>query len=1216
MNKQLLFKVVVVMAAILSSYGVFAQTQITNEEELRSMATNPSGEYVLANDIVLTGEWTPVGTEAAPFTGKFDGAGHAVKGLVVNQDAGFLGLFGCVSGASISNVRIEQADVRGKDHVGIAVGRLCNGSKVDRVMTSGYVTGFDHIGGIAGDIGEGTDNVITNCYSVANVFSTDYQAGGIVGWSKGDNTVKNNFFAGKVRVNGWGGTAAIVGFVEDGTTTIAYNVAAPIYIMGNTDGEEGNVWGHRWSYGAVGGILNENSIAAATDNLVSDKTKVINEDSGEEKDLSGLNSSYHGIITSDANLKTPQPYTTLGWDAAVWSTANGRYPMLSSMTVPFDGDYVRINDIPDELYVGNTIDLAPVSSVDLPVTITSSNTSVATVSGTKVEFVGAGTATITVSTTGDSYINGYTKSYEVSVKDMDNKIATAADFDKIRKNPQGDFVLVADIDFAGVDFRPIPNFSGSIDGQNHWVKNLTYINNDANKIGLIGVFSGSFIKNIGFMNIYLSGNADVAIIGKTEGPAVIEQVVVSESYIEGRDHVASFVGNIDGNATIKNCLSNARIQTREYQAGGIGGVINHGTVENCLFCGTINSYRATNIGGIVSLLDSDRNPSTIRNCLAAAVVENPADNDKCMINRANRNMTLENNYVTEYTVRNGAPIQAGEANDERGALARKTQVRSKDWYTSTLGWDFNNVWKFFPNAEGKMLPVLAWMSAPVATSFFNMPSEDGVALNFVVGVEKWEYSSIFGSWGQDVVVEQRSGTDYASIMPDENAIYAGDENAVYKGAGTATFKVTMDPSIVSNFTVIGRDEFDVHVAKAGVAIEIGTVEDFLKIRKNPGLDYILTADIDLSSVTDFTGFCNDGVTFSGSIDGNGHAVHGFNIDFSSKSDSDHGLFGKTSGATFKNIAFYDFVIDCGQAVDHVGLIGGGSATFENVAIVGTVIGDDHVGLVAGDSDGIKMTNCYAKGTVNGRSQVGGFFGCTLENGATLENCFTNVNSTATERGWVGGFIGLIDKPNSIVTIKNCVSVGNQSSIGRDKYTNSFIGGNNAGDGPNAIVNFTGNLYSLEAINDADTAWPIKNETAEGGNVQPATGKHNTELCTQAPYADITWDFNEVWAMGAGEYKYPVLKGVNVPDEILAAEQTGIDEVETGSEVSVTAAGGIVTVCGLGSQSAVNVYTAAGVMVNAISTTASEASIEVPAAGLYIITVVTDGKANAFKVLCK
>ena len=453
-------------------------------------------------------------------------------------------------------------------------------------------------------------------------------------------------------------------------------------------------------------------------------------------------------------------------------------------------------------------------------------------------------------------------------------------------------------------------------------------------------------------------------------------------------------------------------------------------------------------------------------------------------------------------------------------------------------------------------------------------------------------------------------------MPEENAIYAGDENAVYKGAGTATFKVTMDPSIVSNFTVIGRDEFDVHVAMAGEAVEIGSVEDFLKIRKNPSGNYILTADIDLSGETDFTGFCNDGVTFSGSIDGKGHAVRGFNIDFSSKSDSDHGLFGKTSGATFKNIAFYDFVINGGQAVDHVGLIGGGSATFENVAIVGTVIGDDHVGLVAGDSDGIKMTNCYAKGTVNGRSQVGGFFGCTLENGATLENCFTNVNSTATERGWVGGFIGLIDKPNSIVTIKNCVSVGNQSSIGRDKYTNSFIGGNNAGDGPNAIVNFTGNLYSLEAINDADTAWPIKNETADGGDVQPATGKHNTELCTQAPYADITWNFDEVWAMGAGEYKYPVLKGVNVPDEILAAEQTGIDEVETDSEVSVTAAGGIVTVCGLGSQSAVNVYTAAGVMVNAISTTASEASIEVPAAGLYIITVVTDGKANAFKVLCK
>ena len=136
-------------------------------------------------------------------------------------------------------------------------------------------------------------------------------------------------------------------------------------------------------------------------------------------------------------------------------------------------------------------------------------------------------------------------------------------------------------------------------------------------------------------------------------------------------------------------------------------------------------------------------------------------------------------------------------------------------------------------------------------------------------------------------------------------------------------------------------------------LKSGTVEDFLKIRSNPGLDYILTADIDLSGVTDFTGFCNDGVTFTGSIDGKGHAVHGFHIDFSSRSDSDHGLFGKTSGATFKNIAFYDFVIDGGQSVKQIGLIGGGSATFENVAIVGTVIGNDHVGLVAGDSDGIK-----------------------------------------------------------------------------------------------------------------------------------------------------------------------------------------------------------------------------------------------------------------------
>ena len=73
-------------------------TEIRTADELKAMAEDLCGWYVLANDIDLSGEnWTPVGmyfsnyeTVNAPywtyaFRGTFDGAGHTIKGLTVTQ---------------------------------------------------------------------------------------------------------------------------------------------------------------------------------------------------------------------------------------------------------------------------------------------------------------------------------------------------------------------------------------------------------------------------------------------------------------------------------------------------------------------------------------------------------------------------------------------------------------------------------------------------------------------------------------------------------------------------------------------------------------------------------------------------------------------------------------------------------------------------------------------------------------------------------------------------------------------------------------------------------------------------------------------------------------------------------------------------------------------------------------------------------------------------
>lgn len=1211
-----------VALAMATSTSAFAATPINDAAGLAAMSNDLSGEYELTADITLAGEWTPVGNNDAPFTGKLNGNGHTITGLTNTTNGNWIGLFGAVSG-TVQNVRIEGANIYGNEHVGIVAGRVCNGGVITQVFTSGFVNGRDHTGGIAGDAGEG-EATVSNCMSMAYVMSRDYQAGGIVGWTKGTPTLSNNLFLGEAICNGWAGCGGIVGFVEDGTTTVTKNVCAAHYLKGNSfdSGKADTPGDQRQTRGIIGCVYNDNSLVVSSDNLISSAT-VIYDREGNAVDQSAANmtTEFNGIQTPAADLQKAATYTGLGWGSA-WNLATGNYPVIAGMTLPVNGDLIVVNaTIPEEVYTGSTLDLAPISTFGREVSIETSNALVASVEGTVVTFNQTGTATITLKTTGDSFCAGATLALTFNPQAMDTNIATAADIEKMRENPQGNFKLTADIDMTGVDFTPIPTFSGSLDGQGHYIRNLTFNNTQRSDVGLFANFNGTFVKNIGFENLNLVGDANVAAVaGKTTSASTISGVVVSNSYIEGRDHVASITGNLDGNATITNCLSNAQIATRSYQAGGIVGVINYGTIDKVIFAGTVTSKGgATNVTGMASLLDSDGNPSTIKNCLAAAVTYANANSDaNNIVALAGRSMTLENNYTTEYSIRNGIATTTGAADSESGAPATKADVRSQAWYITTLGFNFSGDWKFLAGGEGQMLPVLAWMNAPLTTTIFGLPSEDGVTLNYTDGGEYYPYTNMMGSWGQDVEVEQINGFDYATAVPEEGRIYPGNADMELPdggtGSGSAEFKLVFNSAITGLFNLEGRNTFTVNVAPSGAEITISTVEQFLKIRTNPAANYILEADIDLAGV-DFNGFCNDGNTsFTGTIDGQGHAIKNFHLTFDSESNK--GLFGKTSGAKFTNVAFTDFTIEGASGVNHVGLIGQGSATFENVAIAGSATGDDHVGLVAGDADGITMTNCYATGYSTGRSQVGGYFGCTLEGGCTLENCLSNVIASATFRGWVGGFIGLVDKANSTITIKNCVSIGDCISTGDGSphVAAPFIAGNNAGDTPNAIVFFSGNIANSAAIMNGDTEWPSKNETAEGGSVEATTAQNPNALTMQNTYTAIGWDFANIWSMGTGAYKYPVLSKVNVSDATLS----GVEDViaETAESVVITPAEGNITVAGLGETAFITVYTAAGMQVAAVSVAAPEAVVTVPSAGLYIVSVATGNTTANAKVFVK
>ncbi len=88
-------------------------TMITNRAGLEAVADNLYGYYVLANDIDLTSTaFTPIGTEARPFMGTFDGMGYVIRNLTIDTGgAGPAALFGACGGL-LRRIGIEFYDVR------------------------------------------------------------------------------------------------------------------------------------------------------------------------------------------------------------------------------------------------------------------------------------------------------------------------------------------------------------------------------------------------------------------------------------------------------------------------------------------------------------------------------------------------------------------------------------------------------------------------------------------------------------------------------------------------------------------------------------------------------------------------------------------------------------------------------------------------------------------------------------------------------------------------------------------------------------------------------------------------------------------------------------------------------------------------------------------------------------------------------------------------
>ena len=217
--------------------------KVHSAEGLKAFADEVNGgktglNCTLTSNIALTGEWTPIGSSSTPYTGTFDGGGHAISGLQVSG-GDYVGLFGYVNGGTVQNVNLTNVRVSGSDWVGSVAGYNYNGT-IQGCMVSGSVSGSDWVGGI---VGRNAGTVKGCCFAGSSSSVTAHTSiawvGGVVGCNYG--TVEGCCFAGdSVTASGTGAAAGgVVGYNGSGSITDCYwkkDTNGPDLGVGQNDG--------------------------------------------------------------------------------------------------------------------------------------------------------------------------------------------------------------------------------------------------------------------------------------------------------------------------------------------------------------------------------------------------------------------------------------------------------------------------------------------------------------------------------------------------------------------------------------------------------------------------------------------------------------------------------------------------------------------------------------------------------------------------------------------------------------------------------------------------------------------------------------------------------------------------------------------------------------------------------------------------------------------
>ena len=685
--------------------------------ELNTMRyMEPNAHFRLMNDLDFAGTefskesggqgWLPLsfggdmlGMPQMPFQGYFHGGGHNIKNLYTNYPNSIgIGLFQSVEQGTINSLGLENVHIEGYGDVGALCGRMLQG-QITACHVTGTVRGFQHVGGLVGEAANNSN--LTRCYANVSVLGTSRienerevtgRAFGALAGRFNDGTITNCYAAGSV-TGAWM-AGGMCGSLTQTAITHSYTTA----VGRNADG-------------LYYGIASFNDYNSVTNTYCYQPTFA-----GEFYAADG--------VTAINLVQIKEQATYADWDFTnTWEITDGQtLPRLRGMKnfpvlLPVK-DVAQVN----VEYVGNLNMIqmgSPVGKFSISgvegMTFAEENSSVVLWTPATAE---QHTLTVHIAAqNGDSI--AIATSMEVipfageGTLDNPYQITTIAQLDAVRRYPNKHFKLMNDLDFNGSPYSkensrygwdPIADFSGSLDGNGHLIKNL-YINIPENgdvKGAGVGLFAtitkvsiaSSMVKNLGLVNVDIRNNNNAyntgAICGTINGEGDI-YTSIHHCYVTGTvygndQNTGGIVGSIEDRATVSHCYSHATVTTPGNQPGGalggIAGYNSNGNIYSCYATGMVmlKNMATPAVGGTICGMNYGAN-AIINNCY--------------------------------FTQRQGSIVGSNSS----GAQAENNQYLNREQakkQASYIGWDFGATeWAI---AEGEGMPALIIMSnnAPAA----------------------------------------------------------------------------------------------------------------------------------------------------------------------------------------------------------------------------------------------------------------------------------------------------------------------------------------------------------------------------------------------------------------------------------------------------------------------------------------------------------------------